>query len=108
MLNTYNKILQIQRLNKSRINNLKNRMLFLHYYWETMKVDMSRVFNSEKEDSRIEASRAVGVKILSIRQPVREKFMKMYVDYCRYIYIYQFITWRVVKLKILGLSLQDE
>jgi hypothetical protein len=33
--------------------------------------------------------------------------MKTYVDYCRYAYIYQFITWRVVKLRILGTPLED-
>lgn len=78
-------------------------MLFLQYYWETIKVDMSRLFNTADENKQ--AARDASVKVFAIRENVRDLFIKTYCEYCRNLFTLNFIVWRVMKVKILDLNL---
>lgn len=85
------------------MQNLKGRMMFLNYYWETMKVDMSRLFNTE-----INNGKQVSVKVFAISTQTRELYMKAYINYCRYVYIYHYTAWRIIKIRILDLEKEVE
>ena len=74
-------VVMIQRANRSRVISFKNRITFFDYYWENMKVDMSKVLMSDKKNP--EAAKKMSVKIFSISTDTKNKMLHLYAEYCR-------------------------
>ena len=53
--------------------SFKNRITYLEYYWENMKVDMSKVMLSEKKDQK--NAKALSLKIFGIDHKIRDYFI---------------------------------
>lgn len=77
--------------------SFKSRITYLRYYWETLKVDLSKILISETKN--VDAAKAVAAKIFAIREPVVESFILRYTEYCRAVFILKFIYWRIQRLK---------
>lgn len=86
-------VVQIQRANTSRVLSFKNRVTFLQYYWETMKIDMSKILLSDERD--FETAKAVSIKVFAVPVDIRDEFISVYCELCRQIFIYKFIQWRI-------------
>lgn len=92
----YRKIVSIQRQFHSRVLADKNRFTYIMYYWENLKTDMSKILLSD--DKNPEAAKEVSIKIFKISDPVREKYIRLYCEYCRMVFVLKFINWRFHRL----------
>lgn len=72
-------------------------MTYLRYYWETLKVDLSKILISETKN--VEAAKAVAGQIFAMRESIVDKFILRYCEYCRAVFILKFIYWRMQRLK---------
>jgi hypothetical protein len=73
-------VLTIQRANKSRVNSMKSRSMFFAYYWDNMKVDVSKVLLDQPPEI-LEKSKIIAGKIFSIPESLKINFIKKYVEY---------------------------
>lgn len=71
----------------------------MQYYWETMKVDMSKMLMAEEKISI--AAKAVSIKVFAIKEEVRNRYIELYCEYCKKVFHYKFTMWRIQKLKYL-------
>ena len=92
ILALYSIVVTIQKANKSRKMSYKNRMLLLRYYWENIKVDMSKVLLSDKNDT--EAAKQISCRVFAIKEEVSVEFLRNYIEFCRLVFIVKFILWR--------------
>lgn len=60
---------------------------------------MSRLFNLDERHA--EYAKSLSIKVFAISDEVRDQFINYYCEYCRQVYINNFIEWRVQKLRIL-------
>lgn len=93
-------VVRLQKVNRFRIFAFKNRMAYLKYYWENMKSDLAKVLMTDKKNA--ELSKALSIKIFSVREEIRDVYLNWYVAYSKEIYTLTFIMWRMRKLKALG------
>lgn len=75
-------------------------MAYLKYYWENMKSDLAKVLLVDKKNP--ELSKALSIKIFSVREDIRDVHLNWYVTYSKEIYTLTFVMWRMRKLKALG------
>ncbi len=75
-------------------------MAYLKYYWENMKSDLAKVLLADKKNP--ELSKALSIKIFSVREDIRDVYLNWYVTYSKEIYTLTFVMWRMRKLKALG------
>lgn len=87
-------VLQLQRANKMRNVSIKNRKTFMAYYWENLKVDIAKVLLQNGESTPILAKN-VSYKIFSLTDEARDLFIEKYYDYCKQVFFYKFILWRI-------------
>ncbi|TNV84017.1 hypothetical protein FGO68_gene12642 [Halteria grandinella] len=92
----YRKIVSIQRSYRSRVLSDKNRYMYIMYYWENLKVDMSKILLSDEKNQA--AAKEVSIKVFKITDSLRERFINMYCDYCRLVFMLKFIQWRLQRL----------
>ena len=57
-----------------------------------MKIDLSKLLNAHKKDSK--ESQALSVKIFSISNEVRDSFLTRYLKICDDLHLIKFIEWR--------------
>ena len=62
-------VVSIQVANRQRVIAAKNRLLFFDYYWENMKVDMSKILLSDTKSP--EVSKQLSIKIFSINKDTK-------------------------------------
>ena len=82
--------------------SFKNRHTYLKYYWENLKLDMSKIILSDKHD--FEASKQLSILVFGIKQSVRDHYIILYSNYCRLVYFLRFLRWRMLKLKFRGIT----
>ena len=63
----------IQKTNNIRVMSFKYRLTFLEYYWENMKVDMSKILLSYTRDP--EAAAKISSKVFSIKPELKMKHL---------------------------------
>jgi hypothetical protein len=90
-------VITIQRANRSRVLAFKSRITYLRYYWETLKVDMSKILISETKN--VDAAKQVSFHVFGMKGDLREKFILTYCEYCRLVFILKFIFWRMQRLR---------
>ena len=61
--------------------SFKNRITYLDYYWENMKVDMSKVLLSEKKETK--KAKNLSLRIFSTDKDVKKLFIEQYAEYTR-------------------------
>lgn len=64
------------------------------YYWENLKVDIAKVLLQNGESTPILAKN-VSYKIFSLTDEARDLFIEKYYDYCKQVFFYKFILWRI-------------
>ena len=89
-------VVSIQKANKSRLIAFKGRMMFLSYYWDNMKVDMTKVLLSDTVTP--EKAKVVSTKIFATNVQVKDMIVTKYVQYCRLKFILQYLKWRQKKV----------
>lgn len=65
---------------------------------------MSKILISETKN--VEAAKAVAAKIFALREDRREVMLRYYTEYCRMIFIYKFIQWRMQRLRFKKLPIR--
>ena len=78
------------------------RVTCLDYYWENMKVDMSKVLLSDKRDP-IKA-KSVSLKAFAIHSDIKNLFIQKYAEYTRQIFIVKYFAWRWNKVRYLKIQ----
>lgn len=96
MFNYYT-VTMIQRVNRQRVISFKYRLTFLEYYWENMKVDISKVLLSYTEDK--EAAAKISSRVFSIKPELKIRALCYFVEFVKQSYIIKFFTWRQKKVK---------
>ena len=61
--------------------SFKNRLTYLDYYWENLKVDMSKVLLADIRDPQ--KGKALSVGIFSISKEVKDRMLNLYAEYAR-------------------------
>jgi hypothetical protein len=74
----------------------KNRNTYILYYWESLKVDMSKILLSDTKNP--EGAKEVSIRVFAIKDQLREYYIRLYCEYCRLIFVLKFIEWRLHKL----------
>ena len=64
-----------------------------------MKSDLAKVLLADKKNP--ELSKALSIKIFSVREEIRDVYLNWYVAYSKEIYTLAFVMWRMRKLKVL-------
>jgi hypothetical protein len=64
-----------------------------------MKSDLAKVLLADKKNP--ELSKALSIKIFSVREEIRDVYLNWYVAYSKEIYTLAFVMWRMRKLKAL-------
>lgn len=82
----------IQKTNNIRVMSFKYRLTFLEYYWENMKVDMSKILLSYTRDP--EAAAKISSKVFSIKPELKMRAISYFVEFAKQTYIIRFFTWR--------------
>ena len=59
--------------------SFKNRLTFLEYYWENMKVDMAKVLMSETK----QRAKQLSYSIFAMKHELKDKFTHAYARYCK-------------------------
>ncbi len=77
---------------------MKSRSMFFAYYWDNMKVDVSKVLLDQPPEI-LEKSKIIAGKIFSIPESLKINFIKKYVEYQKQSFIIKFLQWREAKLK---------
>lgn len=95
-------VLQIQRSNRKRVMAHKDQLVFLRYYWETMKVDMSKMLLVDPENKFYEAGKQASCVVFAVNEEKREYYLSNYMEFCRQLFYQKFIIWRKMKLEFLG------
>lgn len=75
----------------------------MQYYWETMKVDISKILLSDENNP--EKAKGISCKIFAIPEEVRNMFITKYCQYCRIVFVFKFTLWRLQKLKYYSLPI---
>jgi hypothetical protein len=66
--------------------------MFLEYYWENMKSDMSKILLSDLKDP--EEAKLVSLKVFAIDSSLKFKFVKAFAEYTKCMYNIKFFKWR--------------
>ena len=93
-----NLVISIQRGYRQRISSLNSRDTFLCYYWEILKVEISRALMSEKK----QAAKTLSCNMFAISERVRDYFCYLYNQYQRLIFIDKFMSYRMRRCEELG------
>jgi len=72
----------------------------MRYYWENLKTDLAKVLLTDKKTA--ELSKALSIKVFSVKEEIREMFINWYVQLTKELYTLKFVMWRMRKLKALG------
>ena len=64
-----------------------------------MKSDLAKALLADKKNP--ELSKALSIKIFSVREEIRDVYLNWYVAYSKEIYALAFVMWRMRKLKVL-------
>ena len=70
----------------------KNRKTFMEYYWENMKVDMSKVLLSDTINPII--AKVLSARIFAMHKDIKQKVLDTYSEYCRQVFIVKYLEWR--------------
>lgn len=73
--------------------------MFLEYYWDNMKGDMTKILLSDIIDP--EEAKQVSYKVFAIESSLKQKFVRAFAEYGRAMYNVKFFQWRRQKLKYL-------
>ena len=73
----------------------KGRITFLDYYWENIKVDMSKILLQQSDQN--EAKR-ISIRIFTMPHDLKMFFLELYISYIREVFIIKFLNWRKRKL----------
>lgn len=76
--------------------SFKNRITYLEYYWENLKVDMTKALLADK--SNPEKSKALSLGIFSIAKDVKHSQLQKYAEYARQVFIFKYYQWRKDRL----------
>ena len=69
-------VLKIQRSNRKRVLSFKCRIVFMQYYWEIMKLDMSKVLLAYNKNASV--AKKISVMVFAVNEETRDKFINMY------------------------------
>ena len=91
-------VISIQRGNRSRLSSLNSRDAFLCYYWEILKVEISKALMSEKK----QAAKTLSCNMFAISERVRDYYCHLYNQHQRLIFIDKFMHYRMRRCEELG------
>jgi hypothetical protein len=91
-------VVSIQRGNRSRIASLNSRNAFFCYFWEILKVEISKALMSEKK----QAAKTLSCNMFAISEKVRDYFCHLYNQHQRLIFIDKFMHYRMRRCEELG------
>lgn len=90
-------VVLIQTSNRKRKIAQVDQMVFLRYYWQNVKVELSKILISDKIDRQhLDLCKQVALKIFASTDVQRDAILTSYVDYCRQLYFFRFIKHREV------------
>lgn len=97
----------IQRANRKRLLSHKNRLMFLEYYWENMKSDMSKILLADNSKNR-DRAKDLSIEIFQIPKQLKAKVLQIYFEFIKWSYLNKYSEWRRNKLEWLGIESKFE
>lgn len=82
--------IQLNYFRQKTVN--KAKLCFLQYVWSNIKVELSKILNGNTKHAKV--AKQISVKIFSISDDIRDKYLKTYLKLCQDLHMIKFIEWR--------------
>ncbi|TNV85397.1 hypothetical protein FGO68_gene14767 [Halteria grandinella] len=99
---TLKTVIRLQRGFRSLRTERNARIAMLNYYWETMKVDVSKMLLTNATSKFQEAAKTSSITVFAVDQHKRQKYIQAYAQYCRETFYLRFLKWRQLRLDYYG------